>query len=176
MDTARPEEVDVPHDPLDVVEHVLVAENLPFDRTDEGDRAWRVRGEKPERWIRQTDFGNEEAVGFLADAWSVFTNLLTHTWHNTIGFIKKAEQAIINILLSIVLRGEVGGTLVRLGVRDVAPDVGGGDVGGQGPAGLGRQAQRLGGLPADLRPVGGARPAAQSCQWNWATARIAAAQ
>jgi GTP-binding protein len=28
---------------------------------------WRVRGEKPERWIRQTDFGNEEAVGFLAD-------------------------------------------------------------------------------------------------------------
>jgi len=36
-------------------------------RTDEGDKAWRVRGEKPERWIRQTDFGNEEAVGFLAD-------------------------------------------------------------------------------------------------------------
>ena len=28
---------------------------------------WRVRGEKPERWIRQTDFSNDEAVGFLAD-------------------------------------------------------------------------------------------------------------
>lgn len=28
---------------------------------------WRVRGEKPERWVRQTDFNNEEAVGFLAD-------------------------------------------------------------------------------------------------------------
>ena len=28
---------------------------------------WRVRGEKPERWIRQTDFGNSEAVGYLAD-------------------------------------------------------------------------------------------------------------
>ena len=26
-----------------------------------------VRGTKPERWVRQTDFGNEEAVGFLAD-------------------------------------------------------------------------------------------------------------
>jgi GTP-binding protein len=26
-----------------------------------------VRGEKPERWVRQTDFSNEEAVGFLAD-------------------------------------------------------------------------------------------------------------
>jgi GTPase len=28
---------------------------------------WRVRGVKPERWVRQTDFSNEEAVGFLAD-------------------------------------------------------------------------------------------------------------
>jgi GTP-binding protein len=26
-----------------------------------------VHGERPERWIRQTDFNNEEAVGFLAD-------------------------------------------------------------------------------------------------------------
>ncbi len=26
-----------------------------------------VRGEKPERWILQTDFGNDEAVGYLAD-------------------------------------------------------------------------------------------------------------
>ena len=33
-------------------------------RTAEG---WRVRGEKPERWVRQTDFSNDEAVGFLAD-------------------------------------------------------------------------------------------------------------
>ena len=31
-----------------------------------------------------------ETVGFLADAWSLFTNLLTSTWHSTIGFIKKA--------------------------------------------------------------------------------------
>ncbi len=28
---------------------------------------WRVDGEKPERWVRQTDFGNAEAVGYLAD-------------------------------------------------------------------------------------------------------------
>jgi GTP-binding protein len=35
--------------------------------TGSGQRAWRVRGTKPERWIRQTDFSNEEAVGFLAD-------------------------------------------------------------------------------------------------------------
>jgi GTP-binding protein len=30
-------------------------------------RTWRVRGRKPERWVRQTDFSNDEAVGFLAD-------------------------------------------------------------------------------------------------------------
>jgi GTPase len=28
---------------------------------------WRVRGNKPERWVRQTDFSNAEAVGYLAD-------------------------------------------------------------------------------------------------------------
>jgi GTP-binding protein len=28
---------------------------------------WVVRGPKPERWVRQTDFSNDEAVGFLAD-------------------------------------------------------------------------------------------------------------
>ncbi|MFD4278137.1 GTPase ObgE [Streptomyces cyaneofuscatus] len=32
---------------------------------DEG--IYRVRGEKPERWVRQTDFNNDEAVGYLAD-------------------------------------------------------------------------------------------------------------
>jgi GTP-binding protein len=29
--------------------------------------AFVVRGEKPERWVRQTDFQNDEAVGYLAD-------------------------------------------------------------------------------------------------------------
>lgn len=28
---------------------------------------FRVRGEKPERWVKQTDFQNEEAIGYLAD-------------------------------------------------------------------------------------------------------------
>lgn len=28
---------------------------------------WRVRGDRPERWVRQTDFSNDEAVGYLAD-------------------------------------------------------------------------------------------------------------
>jgi GTP-binding protein len=31
------------------------------------DGQWIVRGDKPKRWVRQTDFSNDEAVGFLAD-------------------------------------------------------------------------------------------------------------
>jgi GTPase len=37
-----------------------------FSVTETAD-GWHVRGEKPERWVRQTDFSNDEAVGFLAD-------------------------------------------------------------------------------------------------------------
>jgi len=32
-----------------------------------GDQAFLVTGAKPERWIQQCDFGNSEAIGFLAD-------------------------------------------------------------------------------------------------------------
>ena len=38
-----------------------------FTVTAEGEGFFRVRGEKPERWVVQTDFANEEAVGYLAD-------------------------------------------------------------------------------------------------------------
>lgn len=31
------------------------------------DEGYRIRGERPERWVRQTDFSNDEAVGYLAD-------------------------------------------------------------------------------------------------------------
>lgn len=34
---------------------------------EEEEGVYRVRGEKPERWVRQTDFSNDEAVGYLAD-------------------------------------------------------------------------------------------------------------
>ncbi|MGH3448592.1 MAG: GTPase ObgE [Nocardioidaceae bacterium] len=34
---------------------------------DQVDGVWHVRGDKPRRWVRQTDFGNDEAVGYLAD-------------------------------------------------------------------------------------------------------------
>jgi GTP-binding protein len=32
-----------------------------------GGFVWHVRGDKPERWVQQTDFRNAEAVGYLAD-------------------------------------------------------------------------------------------------------------
>ncbi|WP_037576431.1 GTPase ObgE [Phaeacidiphilus oryzae] len=34
---------------------------------DQGQDLYRVVGTKPERWVRQTDFSNDEAVGYLAD-------------------------------------------------------------------------------------------------------------
>lgn len=37
-------------------------------REEDGDEVrFRVRGERPQRWVRQTDFSNDEAVGYLAD-------------------------------------------------------------------------------------------------------------
>ena len=41
--------------------------NAEPDPTSPGDVLYRVRGAKPERWVRQTDFANDEAVGYLAD-------------------------------------------------------------------------------------------------------------
>jgi GTP-binding protein len=32
-----------------------------------GEGTFLIRGEKPKRWVQQTDFGNDEAVGYLAD-------------------------------------------------------------------------------------------------------------
>jgi hypothetical protein len=39
------EEPDLGYDPLDVVEHVLTAENLRFDRTEDGDLAFALTGD-----------------------------------------------------------------------------------------------------------------------------------
>ena len=46
MDTPlSDEDVLLAHDPLDVVEHVLQAENLQFDRTEDGDLAFTLAGD-----------------------------------------------------------------------------------------------------------------------------------
>ena len=46
MDTLPSDDtVQIGSDPLDVVEHVLAAENLPFDRTEDGDLAFSLAGD-----------------------------------------------------------------------------------------------------------------------------------
>jgi len=46
MDTIQADDtVVMGNDPLDVVEHVLTAENLPFDRTEDGDLAFSLAGD-----------------------------------------------------------------------------------------------------------------------------------
>ena len=55
-------EVEVPR----IVIRPAAVDDAGFTVTAEGD-AFRVRGERPERWVRQTDFSNDEAVGYLAD-------------------------------------------------------------------------------------------------------------
>ena len=45
MDTPQSEDTEIGVDPLDVVEHVLNAENLAFDRTDDGDLAFALTGD-----------------------------------------------------------------------------------------------------------------------------------
>src|SRR5687767_15898530 len=37
------------------------------ERDPEDPEGFVVRGVRPERWVRQTDFSNDEAVGYLAD-------------------------------------------------------------------------------------------------------------
>ena len=32
-----------------------------------GEDSFLIRGEKPKRWVQQTDFSNDEAIGYLAD-------------------------------------------------------------------------------------------------------------
>ncbi len=45
MNAPTAEELEPQHDPLDIVEHVLQAENLPFDRLGDGDLAFAIAGD-----------------------------------------------------------------------------------------------------------------------------------
>ncbi|CAA9267526.1 MAG: GTP-binding protein Obg [uncultured Blastococcus sp.] len=45
----------------------FTVERDPEMEDGDDERAFVVRGVRPERWVRQTDFTNDEAVGFLAD-------------------------------------------------------------------------------------------------------------
>src|SRR5450830_15362 len=48
--------------------HAVDEVQFTVTRRETGEKVWfQVRGTKPERWVRQTDFRNDEAVGYLAD-------------------------------------------------------------------------------------------------------------
>ena len=46
---------------------VKAADEPGFEVVRIGDSSFLILGEKPRRWVQQTDFGNDEAVGYLAD-------------------------------------------------------------------------------------------------------------
>ena len=49
--------------PVDDAGFIVTVETDP----DSGEPLYRITGDRPERWVRQTDFSNDEAVGYLAD-------------------------------------------------------------------------------------------------------------
>jgi len=55
-----------PPEPTRIVLRPAAVDDSGFTVTVE-DSVFVVRGTKPERWVRQTDFSNDEAVGYLAD-------------------------------------------------------------------------------------------------------------
>jgi GTP-binding protein len=56
-----------PPEPTRLVLRPQPAAGPDFEVVRTGDNSFAVRGQKPLRWILQTDFSNDEAVGYLAD-------------------------------------------------------------------------------------------------------------
>ncbi|QRN80367.1 MAG: GTPase ObgE, partial [Nocardiopsis sp. BM-2018] len=54
-----------PEEPTRIVLRPKMIGDVPFEVVPLGDNAFQVRGDKPARWVRQTDFSNDEAVGYL---------------------------------------------------------------------------------------------------------------
>ncbi len=56
-----------PPEPTRAVIRPPAAGGPDFEIVRTGENTFMVRGDKPRRWVQQTDFGNDEAVGYLAD-------------------------------------------------------------------------------------------------------------
>ncbi|WP_150242941.1 GTPase ObgE [Nocardiopsis quinghaiensis] len=54
-------------EPTRIVIRPQMIGDIPFQVVPLGDNTFQVRGDKPARWVRQTDFSNDEAVGYLAE-------------------------------------------------------------------------------------------------------------
>ena len=56
-----------PAEPTRLVIRPAPVAGQDFEVVRSGENSFVIRGEKPRRWILQTDFSNDEAVGYLAD-------------------------------------------------------------------------------------------------------------
>ncbi|MFF5176108.1 GTPase ObgE [Micromonospora sp. NPDC000089] len=56
-----------PAEPTRIVIRPKAVDDAGFTIEAEADGSFTVRGSRPERWVKQTNFDNDEAVGFLAD-------------------------------------------------------------------------------------------------------------
>jgi GTPase len=56
-----------PPEPTRLVLRPEATSGPDFEVVQTGENSFSIRGSKPVRWIRQTDFSNDEAVGYLAD-------------------------------------------------------------------------------------------------------------
>ena len=56
-----------PAEPTRIVIRPMAVDDDGFTITAETDGSFTVRGIRPERWVKQTNFDNDEAVGYLAD-------------------------------------------------------------------------------------------------------------
>lgn len=82
-------------EPTRIVLRPVAVDDAGFTIEATSDGAFVVHGPRPERWVRQTNFDNDEAVGFLADRLA------------RLGVEEKLAKA-----------GAVSGSLVRIGVRE----------------------------------------------------------
>jgi GTPase len=64
---ARARELAPEPEPARVVIRPQAVKDAGFEIVRTGEGAYLIRGEKPSRWVTQTDFTNDEAVGYLAD-------------------------------------------------------------------------------------------------------------
>ncbi|WP_329103404.1 GTPase ObgE [Micromonospora sp. NBC_01699] len=82
-------------EPTRIVLRPVAVDDAGFTIETDADGAFVVHGPRPERWVRQTNFDNDEAVGFLADRLA------------RLGVEEKLAKA-----------GAEPGSLVRIGVRE----------------------------------------------------------
>ena len=69
VESSRLEKVNVPSKPrITLMQARKEDSKFTITREESGlQEFFRILGTKPERWVAQTEFGNEEAVGYLAD-------------------------------------------------------------------------------------------------------------